>query len=189
MSEAVIARVSLNDVHPPVSAFAPLRDRIVALAEAPGEPIVDAYRTGFADGQNDALAQWHDERTALHALIAAAEALRPAPSDELAALIATTIEQLVTALVGAVPVTREALSARIAAAMACIDATDAARTLWLHPEDVALLGNLDLPLDVRSDAALERGAIRIACSHGWIEHGLALQLESLRAALGVESGL
>ena len=61
---------------------------------------------------------------------------------------------------------------------------DKARTLWVHPEDAALLIDCALPLAIASDAAMMRGTVRIETSTGWIEHGRAVYLDELRVALG-----
>jgi flagellar assembly protein FliH len=59
--------------------------------------------------------------------------------------------------------------------------------LWLHPDDAALVADADLPLEVHTDPTLERGALRIDCSLGWIEDSRSLHLDALRATLGMEA--
>jgi flagellar assembly protein FliH len=61
---------------------------------------------------------------------------------------------------------------------------DKARTLWVHPEDAALLADCPLTLAVESDPAMMRGTVRLETSTGWIEHGRAVYLDELRTALG-----
>jgi flagellar assembly protein FliH len=187
MSEPAFARVSLVDARASASPFHPLRSRLVTGAaprEDAAEP--DLFALGFAAGEEAATEAFERERAALAAVVAAAEALQPEPTEELALLIAATVEHLVTELVGMIPVERPWLVDRIARAMACIEEADAARTLWLHPDDIALLGNTPLPLEARADDALERGALRIDCAHGWVEDSRSVHLAALRAALGVE---
>jgi flagellar assembly protein FliH len=188
MSEAAFARVSLVDARAPRSGFSPLRPRAADVAptvDATAQP--DLFALGFSAGQRDAADAYEAERTALLNLLAAADAFQPESSEELAAMIATTVERLVTDLVGHMPVERSWLVERIDRAMACIDAADAARTLWLHPDDAVLLGDHALPLDIHPDAALERGALRIDCSSGWIEDSRSVHLDALRATLGIEA--
>jgi flagellar assembly protein FliH len=192
MSEAVIARLSLIEARQPVRGFAPLRPPAIDPRERAGtvpEPVAEAdpFTTGIAEGERRATEAFASERAALLRLVAAAQALQPEPLDELAALIATTVEHLVVEIVGMMPVGRDWLVERIDRAMACLSEADAARTLWLHPDDAALLGGAALVLDVRHDDALEPGALRIDCSQGWIEDGRSIHLDNLRALLGSEA--
>jgi flagellar assembly protein FliH len=193
MSEAVIARISLIEARQPSRGFAPLclhpvdpPERAAAVPEPGGES--DPFSAGMAQGERVATEAFARERAALLRLVAAAQALQPEPLDELAALIATTVEQLVVEIVGMMPVGPDWLAARIDRAMGCLAEADAARTLWLHPDDAALLGDAPLALDVRHDATLEPGALRIDCAHGWIEDGRSIHLDNLRALLGSEAG-
>ncbi len=191
MSEPAFARVSLIDARAPTSAFSPMRAR--AVGSAPGssapraEGASDPFALGFAEGARAATESFAAERTELLDLIAAANAFQPEPSEELAAMIATTVERLVTELVGMMPVERPWLIERIDRAMSCLGEADAARTLWLHPDDAALVADADLPLEVHTDPTLERGALRIDCSLGWIEDSRSLHLDALRATLGMEA--
>lgn len=186
MSDCAAVRVSLCDARAPASGFSPLRPRlvVVAAATAPLEP--DPFALGVAEGARAADEAYAAERDALRALFAAADAFVPEPSEELAAMIAVTVEHLVTELVGMMPVERDWLTARIDRAVALIGEADAARTLWLHPDDVALLGEAGPDLDIQRDTTMERGALRIDCPVGWIENSRSLHLEALRAALGIE---
>lgn len=150
-------------------------------------PVVedDPYARGLADGQQMAEAAFALERRRLEAMIAAAEALQPEPSDELAVLIGETVEMLVSQIVGSVAMDRELLNARAKQAANLIAECDAARTIWLHPDDIALLDQDMFGLEVMADTKAERGSIRIDCSAGCIEHGTALYLEQLRIELGL----
>lgn len=187
MSESAYARVSLVDARAAVSAFHPLRPRLVTPAE-PATPAAapDLFAVGYAAGHQAAADAAASDRAALVALVAAAQALQPEPSEELAALIAATVDSLVTQIVGMMPVEQRWLADRIARAMACIEAADAARTLWLNPDDIAVVGDTPLPLAVQADVTLERGALRIDCADGWVEDSRSMHLATLRAALGVE---
>jgi flagellar assembly protein FliH len=187
MSDAVFARVSLLDAHAPESVFTPLRARPGDAPASVAAPEPDLYAEGFAAGERAAREALQTRHADMQQLLAAADALQPEPSEELAAMIATTVERLVTELVGRMPVEREWLASKIDAAIACLSEADAARTLWLHPDDIALLGDAELPLQLSHDPSLERGALRIDCSHGWIEDSRSLHLEELRTALGIEA--
>jgi flagellar assembly protein FliH len=187
MSEPQIERVSLVAAHPQMRGFCARMPGSAALSgvggDAPDAP--DAYALGFADGVDLSRKEFAAERYALLALVASAEALRPEPSEELAAMIATTVERLVSELVNMAPIDGAWLSDRIDRAIACLTEADAARTLWLHPDDLVLIEDHDLPVQPMADATLERGSLRIDCSVGWVEDGRSLHLEALRASLGV----
>ena len=117
------------------------------------------------------------------ALVTSATNAAPESSEELMTLIAVTVERLVGEIVGRTAIDRDWLTAQISRACSVISDCDAAQTMWLHPEDAALMAGSDLTLDVRNDAAAERGSIRIDCSAGWIEQGRSLYLDALHEAL------
>ena len=158
---------------------------------APEEPenldqidLDDPFALGLAEGQRLAEAAFVAERHQLLALLAGAEALQDEPSEELAQLIATTVERLVRQIVATAPIDAEWLRAQVETAAAMIADADKARTLWVHPDDAALLAECPLTLAIESDPAMIRGTVRLETSTGWIEHGRAVYLEELRAALG-----
>ena len=191
MFEAAITRVSLLDVRAPSGAFSPMhirpsQGRFVQDKPAGGDGNTDedVFALGYAEGERAAQAAFGVERDAMTALIAAAQALQPEPSEELAAMIATTVERLVAEIVGQVAIDRSWMLSRIERAVGHIGEADAARTLWLHPSDMALLDGIDFPIELRADPALERGALRIDCSSGWIEDSRSQYLDALRATLG-----
>lgn len=184
-------RISLVDAYAPARAFTPLHARqaskpqVEEAREASEAPdVANRYDEGFEDGRCAADAAFAEARDRFAMLLVSANALQPEPSEELAAMIAMTVERLVTEIVGTIAIDRPWLEARIARAMACLDEADAARTLWLHPDDAALIDGIVLPLTVATDAVMERGALRIDCAHGWIEDGRSLHLDALRALLG-----
>jgi len=188
-----IVRLSLVEARAPSTGFVPqLRERAASAVrerEPESDPElgsqIDAYSQGFAAGQTAAADVFATEHAAMAKLLAAANALQPEPSEELAAMIALTVERLVTEITGAAPVDRTWLIARVEAAVALIDDADCGRTLWLHPDDLALLENVRLAAQPRADQSLERGSLRIDCSAGWVEDGRSIHLEALRAELGI----
>ena len=143
------------------------------------------FALGFAQGEQAAQARFDAERVGLNALIASASALQAEPSEELAAMIATLVDSLVTDLVGTMPVEVEELHARITNALEHVVDADAARTLWMHPDDIGLIDITAIPLAVCADPFIERGALRIDCSNSWIEDGRSIHLSALRATLGI----
>jgi hypothetical protein len=184
MSDAAVARISLSDARAPTCAFAALHRSAPPPPVEPA-PVIDAYANGYAAGQQAAETRFAGERAALLSLIAAAEAFRPDPSEELIAMIATTVMALVTQCVGAAPVCADWLSHRIDCALGHIRAADCAQVLHLNPDDHDLLSDVDFACDVHRDPALERGAFRIACSSGWVEDGRTHFLAALGVTLGV----
>ena len=177
------------------SGFRPLSfDPVVrareAAADAPVavEPSEDPFAKGLVEGQRLAEAGFAVEREQLLALIAGAEALQDEPSEELAQMIAETVERLVRQIVAEAPIDADWLKGQAGTAAALVAECDKARTLWVHPQDAALLMDCALTLPVEADAAMIRGTVRVETSGGWIEHGRAVYLGELRAALGGESG-
>jgi flagellar assembly protein FliH len=144
----------------------------------------DPFARGLAEGQRVAEAAYVAERHQLLALLAGAEALQDEPSEELAQLIAHTVERLVHQIVADAPIDAAWLQAQAETAAAMVADADKARTLCVHPDDAALLADCALPLALASDPGMMRGTVRIETSTGWIEHGRAVYLDELRVALG-----
>jgi flagellar assembly protein FliH len=146
----------------------------------------DPFALGLAEGQRLAETAFAVERGQLLALVAAAEALQDEPSEELAQLIAETVERLVRQIVDTAPIDAEWLKAQAETAAAMVAEADKARTLWVHPADAVLLMDAPIALPIEADPSMIRGTVRIETSAGWIEHGRAVYLTELRAALGGE---
>lgn len=187
-AETGFAPVTLADAMARSSGFRPL-SFVAGVREAdiiPEGPVDadDPFARGLAEGQRIAEAAFVAERHQLLALLAGAEALQDEPSEELAQLIAETVERLVRQIVAAAPIDADWLQAQAEIAAAMVADADKARTLWVHPDDAALLADCPLTLAIESDAAMMRGTVRLETSTGWIEHGRAVYLEELRAALG-----
>ena len=155
-------------------------------ANSASETIDDPFAMGLAEGQRLAEAAFAVERRQLLALVAGAEALQDEPSEELAQLIAETVERLVRQIVGQAPIDAEWLQAQADIAAAMVAEADKARTLWVNPADAALLVDAAITLPIEADPTMTRGTVRIETSAGWIEHGRAVYLNELRAALGSE---
>lgn len=189
-AETGFAPVSLPDAMARDTGFRPISFAPSAYAPQPVEESIDEpalddpFALGLAEGQRLAEAAFVAERHQLLALLAGAEALQDEPSEELAQLIATTVERLVRQIVATAPIDTEWLQAQVDTATAMIADADKARTLWVHPDDAALLADAPLAMAIESDAAMMRGTVRIETSTGWIEHGRAVYLDELRTALG-----
>ena len=189
-AETGFAPVSLVDAMARSGGFRPLSFAPTAHAahEEPESPVEadldDPFALGLAEGQRLAEAAFVAERHQLLALLAGAEALQDEPSEELAQLIAETVGRLVRQIVTTAPIDADWLKAQAEIAAAMVADADKARTLWVHPDDAALLADCPLTLAIESDPAMMRGTVRLETSTGWIEHGRAVYLEELRAALG-----
>lgn len=190
-SENGFAPVSLADAMARSSGFRPMVFAPAATMAQVAEQesldeldLDDPFALGLAEGQRLAEAAFVTERHQLLTLLAGAEALQDEPSEELAQLIAETVERLVRQIVATAPIDTEWLQAQAETAAAMVADADKARTLWVHPDDAALLADAPLAMAVESDAAMMRGTVRLETSTGWIEHGRAVYLDELRTALG-----
>ena len=189
-TENGFAPVSLTEAMARGNGFRPLSFANAAYVAQPAaetfdEPALDdPFALGLAEGQRLAETAFVAERHQRLALLAGAEALQDEPSEELAQLIAETVERLVRQIVAAAPIDAEWLQAQAETAAAMVADADKARTLWVHPEDAALLADAPLAIAIESDPAMVRGTVRLETSTGWIEHGRAVYLDELRVALG-----
>jgi flagellar assembly protein FliH len=189
-TETGFSPVALADAMARSSGFRPLSfvagaRETEAAPEMPSDIATDdPFALGLAEGQRLAEAAFVAERHQLLALLAGAEALQDEPSEELAQLIAETVERLVRQIVASAPIDTDWLQAQAETAAAMVADADKARTLWVHPEDAVLLADCPLTLAVESDATMMRGTVRLETSTGWIEHGRAVYLDELRGALG-----
>lgn len=182
MSEAV--KLSLTQYFGERSAFRPstLRSNL----PQPAFEVEDPYARGLSDGQQMAQAAFSIERKQLQALIGSAEALRPEDNPEIGFLLSQIIRGIVTKIMGDMPIDAGFLAQLIDAASALLTEADQNRNLRLHPADLALLTETDLLLPCAPDPQLPRGALRIECSEGWVQHGPAFALDRLNAALGLD---
>jgi flagellar assembly protein FliH len=197
MSETLFERVRVTDVQRTVGKFRPMAgvpSHMLSHADVGDTEDVqsavdtqpDLIALAYEGGRKVAEDAFAIERAALQRLVASAEALQSEPSEELAVLIAETVETLVSKIVGDVAIDRAWLTERARASVALIGDCDDARTMCVHPDDVALLEGAELPLTLKVDADAARGSIRIDCSAGWIEAGTALYLDALRVELGLK---
>lgn len=196
MFDVAMTIVPVLEARQPVSGFRPRTHPMPESVDQPHEssdPViaeeeVDLFALGLAEGQRLAMIAFEIERDQFRALLSAAQGLQAESSEELAVLIAETVARLVCDIVGETPLGSEQLRARASRAASLIADCDAARTLWVHPGDVAALQTVELGLQVMADPEAEPGSMRIDCSHGWIEHGTSLYLRELRSQLGLKEG-
>ena len=181
MSEITV--VPMNGLPQGTGQFAALcrpASATIAISNGP-----DPYQQGFVDGQNIAKAAYAVERQQLLRLIANAEAIRPEDNAEAEFLLGNAIRLIVADIVGDAAIEPERLARQIGCALGLATEADLARTICLHPDDMALLGETRLPLDCKPDSELPPGGFRIECSAGWIEHGPAFMLKKLERLLNV----
>ena len=150
----------------------------------PADEADDPYVRGLTDGQEMAQAVFTIERKQLHNLLLAANALRPEDNAEIGFMLDNIIRSVVTKIIGDQPIDGVFLAQQIAAATAVLTEADQNRNLRMHPDDLALLSYAELPLPCTADPQLPRGALRIECSDGWVEHGPAFVLDRLKHTLG-----
>lgn len=189
---AETSAISLAQIMAEARGFRPLHfagtpaSQPAPVAHDAGVEADDPFALGLAEGQRIAEAAFTVERQQLLALVAGAEALQDEPSEELAQLIAETVERLVRQIVDNAPIDAAWLQAQAETAAAMVAEADKARTLWVNPADAVLLVDAPIALPIEADPAMARGTVRIETSAGWIEHGRAVYLGELRAALGSE---
>lgn len=172
---------------------------LVAMGGAPFRPMDDdrpcpveeararGHALGLAEGRAGADARLDNAIERFTALARAAEALQPMPRPALAALLAEAVDRLLARMLPAARTDADALANAAADMARAIARESDARTIHLHPDDIALLPEGALPLPVRADDSLQPGCWRIATAGGWLEDGPAIRLERFRAALREEA--
>ena len=109
--------------------------------------------------------------------------MQPEPHGPLAALLTETVTRLVRQIVGEVQIDAATLRARAEAVAELVTAELGPARLRMHPDDIALLEGLDLPLPVAPDHHLASGTILLETGEGWIEDGPQVRLARLRQQL------
>jgi len=149
----------------------------------PAATHADSFAQGFDAGRRTAELEFAGERQAIARLAEQLEALRPEPTSALAALIAETVERLVTQIVGTVEIDKTLLQQRAETAARLIGEDTEPAKLRVHPDDLPLLDAARIPVPLLGDETLRRGSIVLDTGDGWIEDGPSVRLERLRAAL------
>lgn len=142
-----------------------------------------AFAEGFEQGRMSNLEEFVRSREALAALVRSAEALQPEPHGPLAALLTETVTRLVRQIVGEVQIDAATLRIRAEAMAELITAESGPARLKMHPDDIALLEGVNLPLPVAADHHLASGTILLETGEGWIEDGPQVRLARLRQQL------
>ncbi|MEK6638621.1 MAG: flagellar biosynthetic protein [Pseudomonadota bacterium] len=191
MSDLLVQKINIVDAYQRDGGFRPLLKEVSSQPELEEEGLAendtpDLFDAGYLEGQRAATDAFELERDHYRRLIASAEALQSEPSEELAVLIGEAVERMVSEVVGKAAIDRDWLNHHARRAADLVAECDAARTMWLHPDDLPLIDSSLISLTLVADPDAERGSIRIDCSAGWIEHGTALYLDELRTELGLK---
>jgi flagellar assembly protein FliH len=148
---------------------------------------VDEFARGFAEGQQLAETAIAQERSALHALLASAQALQPVEPQAIRQLILESVERLVGEIVGKAPVERDWLIEQVERVVQIAGRIEDKKTLWLHPDDFPHLEGCKIGAELRADPSIVPGSLRLELESGWIEHGRMVMLDALRASIGPEA--
>ena len=111
----------------------------------------DAFTQGFEEGRRTVELELAADREALARLAESLEALRPEPTQALAALLAETVDRLIRQVVGEVEIDARLLAKRAERAAQLIGEDTAPSKLRVHPDDVALLAEARLTVAVSAD--------------------------------------
>lgn len=183
MTMSELRAISLTGLPAGSTGFTAQRREPVAVEQADAR-----YHQGLADGQLLAETAFAVEREQLHRLIASAEAIRAEDNPEIACLLEYAVRKIIHGIVGEMYSDPPFLKKQIEDAAAILVDADQARQICLHPDDIAILDNARLPLPCKADPALDRGAIRIECSAGWVEQGPTFILRKLDQLLPRSGG-
>jgi flagellar assembly protein FliH len=145
--------------------------------------IAQGYAEGLNEGRRLAMIELEEERAALQRLAASLEHLNPQGSDGLAAMLASSVQRLVTQIVGEVEINTDTLIERTQAVAAMIAEETAPSRLRLHPTDVVRLQGANIAVEMVGDPMLAPGTIVLDTGTGWVEDGPHVRLEKLRAQL------
>lgn len=132
----------------------------------------EGYTRGVADAEARALAQAECDASARGRIEAAFERLSEAETLRLEERLRETVLALCETAMAPLALDADALSERIARALALLRRAEDQRTLRLNPEDLALIGpRLPEHLRVEPDPSLPRGSLRIETDEGGVEDG------------------
>lgn len=143
----------------------------------------EGYTQGLVQGRALVEAEYAADRAALAELVAGLAALAPADAMPIEAAMVELAARLAIAIAGEAAIDADLLRARAAAAAALLADEFGTVHLLAHPDDVALLADLDM--SVTGDASLQRGSVRAESGPGWATDGVAEAVARVRAAAGL----
>lgn len=143
----------------------------------------EGYTQGLVQGHALVEAEYAADRAALAELAAGLIALAPADAMPIEAAMIELSTRLAIAIAGEAAIDVDLLRARASAAAALLADEFGEVHLLAHPQDVALLSDLAMP--VAGDPALERGSVRAESGPAWAIDGVAEAIARIRAAAGL----
>lgn len=153
------------------------------------QQIADAYHQGFADGQKATVDTAELDAIAADRLASAVEQLKPQLSDTICVTLMRAIKSLLERSTGFHEPDEDMLRKHCNTLSRLVTKDMSAASLNLHPDDLALLGDSEFGLTLKSDESLRRGTLRLAHNDGWIEQGTQPLLDELQNLLDqIETG-
>lgn len=143
----------------------------------------EGYTAGLVEGRALAAAEFAADRVALAELAAGVAALAPADAMPIEAAMIELATRLAIAIAGAAAIDVDLLRARAKAAAALLADEFGEVHLLAHPDDVALLSDLAMP--VAADPMLARGSVRAEAGPAWATDGVAEAVARVRAGAGL----
>jgi len=174
-----MSRIAYSSLGKPGGFTPSARYARAVLEEAPATPVdsaAEAYRSGFEDGQisakADAEAQLSRERAERAAIELAFARFDMESAQALRESLRTTVHALCDEAVLPLALDSEALASRIEVAAAMLQRKHDQRIIHIHPEDLTLVRDSVPPeLELRPDATIERGGLRVETDDGGVEDG------------------
>lgn len=171
------------------------RDGRYAKPQVPEEPVETedvaekAYRAGYEDGQLSARADFDAQLTAERAARSAIELAFARFDAESALSLRENLRATVLALcedaILPLALDMDGLARRVETAAAMFQRRHDERTILLHPDDLALVkDHVSDSLDLRADASVERGGLRVETEDGGVEDGPEQWRRAIEEALG-----
>lgn len=158
----------------------PLADPADPVAQAWGE----GHAAGLAEARAEAAAAREADRAACRRIELSLARLDAELSEALRSRLLDTVTALCETTLAPMALDREALTRRVAKAVAMLARADDDKLLRLHPADHALIADrLPAGLEVHDDPALERGALRLETPSGGVEDGPAHWRRAIAEAL------
>lgn len=143
----------------------------------------EAFAQGFEQGRLSNQHEFDRDRNRLADLLRSADALQPEPHGPLAEILTEAVTRLVRQIVGEVKIEATTLRSRAEAIAELVTAESGPARLRMHPDDIAMLDGIDLPLPAAADHHLASGTIVLETGEGWIEDGPQVRLARLRQQL------
>jgi flagellar assembly protein FliH len=159
-----------------------------ALPADPADPVAQAWSEGhataLAEAQAEAASASQAERAARGRIELSLARLDAELSETLRRRLLDTVTALCETALAPMALDREALTRRVAKAVAMLARADDDKLLRLHPADHALIADrLPAGLEVHDDPALERGSLRLETASGGVEDGPAHWRRAIAEAL------